>query len=147
MALIADDARDRAEQLVLLTERLTVLIAEDTRRIQAREPMLEGAEAEEKARLANAYRLELTRIKQDRTLIADAPASVLADLKRRTATLQDALAKHEIALGAVKLVAEGLVQVMAEETVRQRGGSRGYGATGAREGPSGPSPTVLDRNA
>ncbi len=61
MALIADDAADRAEQLLLLTERLGHLIGEETRRIEAREPPLAGAEADEKSRLANAYRLELAR--------------------------------------------------------------------------------------
>lgn len=43
MALIADDARDRAEQLLALTERLTVLITEETQLIEARKPPLEGS--------------------------------------------------------------------------------------------------------
>lgn len=146
MALIADDARDRAEQLTLLTERLAGLIAEDTRRIEAREALLEGEDADEKARLANAYRLELARIKQDNSLIAGAPMDVLAALKRRTAELQEALARHEIALGAVKFIAEGLVQVMAEETARQRGSARGYDASGGFDAGT-PAPTVLDRSA
>ena len=69
MALLADDAGDRGEQLLLITERLTALIAEDTSRIEARLPPLDGAEGEEKSRLANAYRLELASIKHDRSLI------------------------------------------------------------------------------
>ena len=68
MALIADDAAHRVEQLLLMTERLAALAAEDTRRIEAREPLIE-AETDEKNRLANAYRLELARIKQDHALI------------------------------------------------------------------------------
>ena len=62
MALIADDAAHRVEQLLLMTERLAALAAEDTRLIQERLPLSDG---EEKNRLANAYRLELARIKQD----------------------------------------------------------------------------------
>ena len=147
MALIADDAKDRAEQLALLTERLTALIEDDTARIQAREDLASGEQADEKTRLANAYRLELARIKHDRSLIEGAPARAMAELKTKTAALHDALSRHEIALGAVKIIAEGLVQAMAEETVRQRRGARGYGATGGVDAASAPCPTVLDRSA
>ena len=147
MALIADDARDRAEQLAMLTERLTALIVEDTTRIKARQDLMSGPDGEEKSRLANAYRLELARIQQDRALLSGAPADVLASLKAKTAALQEALSRHEIALGAVKLIAEGLVHAMAEETVRQRVGARGYGASGGIDPSSGPCPAVLDRSA
>lgn len=147
MALLADDAKDRAEQLLLLTERLTEFIAEETRRIDAREPPLDGAPADEKNRMANAYRLELARIKQDRSLLEGAPTALLDKLKQRTNTLHEHLALHETALGAVKLVTEGLVQAMAEETARQRGGSASYGARGTIAGPAGPTPTIVDRSA
>lgn len=147
MALIADDAKDRAEQLLLMTQRLTSLIDAETRRIEARLPPLDGPEAEEKARLANAYRVELARVKQDRALIAGAPATVLAQLRQDTQSLHASLAAHEGALSAVKLVAEGLVQAMAEEVVRQRGGDAQYGASGERVAPHGLGPAVLDRSA
>lgn len=147
MALIADDAKDRAEQLLAATERLTVLIGEETRRIDAREPPLTGAEAEEKNRLANAYRLELARIKQDPSLIEGAPPALLSQLKQSTLALHEALGAHDVALSAVRAVTEGLVQALAEEVVRQRGGGANYGAGGTPVGPSGPSPAILDRSA
>lgn len=147
MALIADDARDRAEQLTLLTDRLTAFIVEDTRRIDAREPLDEGPDAEEKTRLVNAYRLELARISQDASLISQAPAPLLAALKAKTAMLQEALGQHELALGAVKLIAEGLVEAMAAEVVRQRASQRGYGADGGVDAGSSPYATLLDRSA
>jgi len=147
MALIADDGRDRAEQLLVATERLTAMIEDETHLIEARQPPLAGAAADEKNRLANAYRLELARIRQDQSLINAAPPALLAQLRRRTETLHAALAKHEIALNAVKVITEGLVQAMAEEVARQRGGAGGYGARGAIEAPSGPTPTILDRSA
>lgn len=147
MALIADDARDRAEQLLLLTERLTALIGEETRRVEARQPPLDGAEGEEKNRLANAYRLELARIKQDRSLLDGAPDAVLAQLKQRTTILHEALAAHDVALGAMKLVTEGLVQAMAEETARHRNGGGAYGKRGAVDRPRSPGPTIIDRSA
>lgn len=147
MALIADNAADRAEQLLLLTDRLGSLIAEDARRIEARELPLSGPEGEERERLSNAYRLELARIKQDRSLLDGAPPALLEQLKSNTKRLHDVLNRHEIALGAVKLVAEGLVQAMAEETVRQRSDARGYGASGSIDTPASAGPTVLDRKA
>ena len=147
MALIADDAAHRAEQLVLMTERLAALAAEDTRRIEARLPLLDGAEGDEKARLANAYRLELARIKQDQTLIQDAPPKLLERLRQSTVALHQTLAAHELALNAVKVVSEGLVHAMAEEVVRQRGAGANYSAQGSLDTRGAPSPTVLDRNA
>lgn len=147
MALLAEDAKDRAEQLLLVTERLAALIEAETQRIEAREPPLEGEDAEEKTRLANAYRLELARIKQDHSLIEGAPPALLGRLRQSTVLLHEKLAAHETALNAVKLVAEGLVQAMAEETVRQRGGDAQYGAKGERVAPNGLGPAVLDRSA
>ncbi len=147
MALVADDCRDRAEQLILLTERLTALIQQETGRIEARLPPLEGAEADEKNRLANAYRLELARIKQEPSLIDAAPPALLTTLRRKTEILHEALAAHDVALGAVKLITEGLVHAMAEEVSRQRGAGGGYGARGVIETPPGPIPTIIDRNA
>ncbi|HVY83940.1 MAG TPA: flagellar basal-body protein FlbY [Caulobacterales bacterium] len=147
MALAAENGADRAEQLLLVTERLSHLIEEETRLIKARKPPLEGELGDEKARLANAYRLELGRIKQDRSLLDGAAPGVLSKLRQQTVKLQDALAKHEVELGAVKLVAEGLAQVMAEEVARQRGGVQNYGATGGVATPSGPIPVAVDRKA
>ncbi|MEQ1810128.1 MAG: flagellar basal body protein [Terricaulis sp.] len=144
MALIADDAAHRVEQLLLMTERLAALAADDTRRIQDRQPLPEN---EEKNRLANAYRLELARIKQDAALIQDAPPALLAELRRSTVALHETLAAHEVALNAVKVISEGLVHAMAEEVVRQRGSGANYSAKGALDMHGAPSPTVLDRNA
>jgi hypothetical protein len=147
MALLADDAKDRAEQLVLVTERLTALIHAETQRIDQRQPPLDGAEGEEKTRLANAYRLELARIKQDPSLIDSAPPAILAQLRQSTVALHEQLAAHDSALNAVKVVSEGLVQAMAEEVVRQRGGDAQYGANGEVVAANGLGPAVLDRIA
>lgn len=147
MALVADNPADRAEQLALVTERLSALIAEETQRIDARLPLAEGAEADEKSRLANAYRLELARIQQEPDLLKGAPEPLLGRLRQSTVGLHEALARHEIALNAVKVVSEGLVQAMAEEVVRQHDGGTNYGARGALQRTPGPRPAILDRSA
>jgi hypothetical protein len=84
MALIADDAADRAEQLLLVTERLAELVNEETHLIEARQPPLDGDKGEEKARLANAYRLELARIKHDRSLIEGRAGPLRRGSRRRS---------------------------------------------------------------
>lgn len=147
MALIADDAADRVEQMILLTERLGKLVAEETARIQAREPTAPAEVVEEKERLANAYRLELARIKDDPALVSGAPKRRLDHLLANTAKLQATLTDHEIALGAVKFVAEGLVQTMAEEINRQRTQMRPYGADGSHAGASAPEPVTINKTA
>jgi hypothetical protein len=123
------------------------MVTEETRRIDARQPPMDGSEADEKNRLANAYRLELARIKQDPSLIQAAPATLLQALRQSTEALHEQLAKHELSLNAVKIISEGLVQAMAEEIVRQRNSAASYGAGGAPAASAGPSPAVLDRSA
>ena len=147
MALVADHPADRAEQLALITERLAALIDAETQRIEARLPPSEGKEADEKNRLANTYRLELARIKQDPDLIKDAPPAFLATLRQRTVTLHEALARHEASLNAVKLVSEGLVHAMAEEVVRQRSSVSNYAPNGGLSPPANPRPAIMDRRA
>ncbi|MFZ2030550.1 MAG: hypothetical protein WAU68_09600 [Vitreimonas sp.] len=147
MALVADHAADRAEQLVLITERLTALIDVETQRIDARLSPDEGNEANEKNRLANTYRLELARIKQEPDLINGAPPAALATLRQRTVTLHESLARHDAALNAVKVVSEGLVQAMAEEIVRQRASLSSYAPNGGLSAPPSPRPAIMDRKA
>lgn len=147
MALIAEDAADRAAQLLVLTQRLIAIAQDEKQRIEARQPLSGGAQAEEKNRLANAYRLELARIHQDPALIVGAPEHLLAELRRSTALLHETMAAHNEALGAIKLVTEGLVHAMAEEVARQRGAGARYSANGGINTPTGAGPTLLDRNA
>lgn len=147
MALIAEDAADRAAQLLVLTQRLIAIAQDEKQRIEARQPLSGGAQAEEKNRLANAYRLELARIHQDPALIIGAPEHLLAELRQSTVLLHETMAAHNEALGAIKLVTEGLVHAMAEEVARQRGAGARYGANGGINTPAGIGPTLLDRNA
>jgi hypothetical protein len=80
-------------------------------------------------------------------LIKGAPAAMLSALKAKTTILHERLSKHEIALGAVKLIAEGLAQAMAAEIARQKNAERGYGAGGAIAESGAAIPVALDRLA
>ncbi|MBI1188063.1 MAG: flagellar basal body protein [Alphaproteobacteria bacterium] len=147
MALIADDAADRAGQLLALTERLIAILREETALIEARKPLPNGDAAEEKARLVNAYRLEMARIKAEPALITGAAPTMHAALRRATEALNEALAAHTLALEAVKILSEGLVQAIAEEVARHTTGAGAYGADGAFAGASGPTPVALNKTA
>src|ERR1700736_5968993 len=106
MALVAENAADRVGQLALLTERLSELIARETALIDAHEPPLTGELGEEKARLANLYRQEMTRIGDHRDLIAGASPAALDQLRAATARFRTRLTAHERALASVKAVSE-----------------------------------------
>lgn len=147
MPFIAEDAAERAANLLKVSDRLAALIEQETQLVVKRQPPLAGALGEERTQLANTYRLELGRLAQDRDLLKGAPAPLLSKLRKSTLRLQSALSKHEIELGAVKIVAEGLAQAMAEEVIRQRRGSANYGASGGVAPQSGPTPVALDHKA
>ncbi len=148
MALIADDAADRAEQILLLTDRLMVIVEGETAALAAGKPARPDApESVELQRLANAYRLEMARIKDDPSLISGAPRPVRERLQAKTAALQSRLDGYGLALGAAREVTEGLVRAMAEEVQRVRRGPQGYGAQGAYAEPVGVGAVALDQRA
>lgn len=148
MAIVARDAADRVAQLIALAEDLTAFAQAEAAAIKARRAPTSSAAQEDKIRLANAFRLEMSHLEADPSLIAGAPKADLKRLKDACAALEQASVAHRDALEALKHVSEGLLQAMAEEVARQRGaaGAR-YGAQGGMQ-PSAGSPAVaLDKRA
>lgn len=127
MALLADDCTDRAEQLFALSERLTDLLDLETAAFDRRGAILPPHLSEEKTRLANTYRLELTRIAQDKSLISGAPALLRQKLEVATRRLQAAVKDNSRAVLKVKTVSEGLVRAIGEEIAKNRAAPVGYG--------------------
>ncbi|MFZ4069655.1 MAG: flagellar basal body protein [Caulobacterales bacterium] len=148
MPLLADNATDRAQQLLALTERLTGLIQAEIVQLDAMKPPPVGPEADEKARLVNIYRHEMVRISQEPALIAAAPAATRAALRKATETLNATLDRHMISLTAQKEVSEGLVQAIAEEVGRHRAGPAAYTAAGSYRGaPASATAVAVNRSA
>lgn len=129
MALFADDAHDRVDQLIALTERLTERLAEETRAFETRRPQDVVPGLEETQRLANVYRHESARVKADRSLIAGAELKQRMALMRVTEAFEAVLARHGRAVEAARTVSEGLVQAIAAEVAQARAPAR-YGAGG-----------------
>src|SRR5688572_18385901 len=120
MAIAAHNAEDRVEQLILLTERLTELVAEQALAFEQRRPQDAAAGLEETSRLANLYRHESTRVRAAPDLVAGASLAQRTRLVRATEAFDSVLARQGRALEAAKTVTEGLVRAIADEVAAQR---------------------------
>jgi hypothetical protein len=146
MALSAADADDRIEQLLVLTARLTDLLAAETRAFEARRPQDAAVSSEETQRLANIYRHEAARIRAEPSLISPAKPEARSRLVAATRSFEAVLSRHGRALAAAKFVTEGLVQAIASEVAQARGGPPGYGP-GARPAQTDGTSITLNRRA
>ncbi|THD77715.1 MAG: flagellar basal body protein [Phenylobacterium sp.] len=134
MALAAENAADRVDQLIILTERLTKLVAIQAQAFEQHRPQDAAPLVDETARLANVYRHESARIRARPELIAGAPMVERQRLTRATEAFDAVLARQARALNAAKTVTEGLVRAIAEEVAAQRekGAADAYGPSGER---------------
>jgi hypothetical protein len=129
MALAANDAADRVDQLIILTERLTDLIAQQCQCFEKHRPQDAALLMEETARLANLYRHESTRVRAEPGLVLGAPLELRRRLVRATEAFDAVLARHGRVVDAARVVTEGLVRAIANEVANQRQQLAGYGPT------------------
>ena len=130
MALSAETAGDRVEQLILLTERLTELVALEAQAFENRRPQDAAAHVGETSRLANVYRHESARVRANPDMVATASLAQRTRLIRATEAFDAVLARQGRALEAAKTVTEGLVRAIAEEVANQRQKGVSYDAGG-----------------
>jgi hypothetical protein len=146
MTLAAQDAADRVEQLIALTERLTEHLAAEVQAFEARRPQDAAARSQETGRLANLYRHESARVKANPSLLAGAPKARKEALIRATQAFEATLARHGRALHAAKTITEGLVRAIAAEVAATRARTANYGPS-ARTPKGDPSAITLNRRA
>lgn len=129
--LSATGPQDRADQLIAMATRLNDLIRLEVAALK--DNRLDGAavHADEKERLAHAWRLEVARIKQDPSLLKGLDAGRKAALRDASKALEDLIEGHARALEAMKTVTEGLVKAIATEVSASRKAPAGYGSSGA----------------
>ena len=130
MPLAANDATDRVEQLIILTERLTGLIERETELLKDRRPHEIQDFQDERAKLSTLYVQEMELVNRNTAMIEGAPKSMTDELKQRTETFQDKLADHARILTRVRTITEGVVKAIAEETSRKNEVQSGYGGNG-----------------
>jgi hypothetical protein len=150
MALAAENAADRVDQLIILTERLTELVAGQALAFEQHKPQAAARFVEETSKLANLYRHESARVRANPALLAGAPLAERNRLTRATEAFDAVLARQSRSLEAAKIVTEGLVRAIAEEvaTQRQQGAADAYGPSGERTAkPSDGSAITLNKRA
>lgn len=147
MALAASGATDRVEQLTILTERLTELIAAQCHSFEQRRPQDAAALLEETSRLANLYRHESARVRADPRLVEGAPLPARTKLIRATEAFDAVLARQGRAIEAARIVTEGLVKCIAEEVASQRQQASVYGAGGVQQGGAAATAITLNKRA
>jgi len=127
MALDALDAADRVDQLIILTDRLTEMMAQQALAFEQHRPQDAAVQMEEMSRLANLYRHESMRVRSSPMLVEDAPLEQRARLMRSTEAFDAVLARQGRALEAARTITEGLVHAIADEVAANRSSGAGYG--------------------
>lgn len=121
------EATERVNQLISMTERLTDLISAECRAFESHRPQDVAVTIEETSKLANVYRHESGKVRQNPGLVEAAPLERRQALMRATEAFDAVLARHGRALQAAKIVTEGIVKSVADETVARRNTGAGYG--------------------
>ena len=147
MIASADDTAERIDQLILLTERLTRLVAEQAVAFESSRPQDAIVHSEETGRLANLYRHESARIRADPGLIARSSLTQRTQLRRATEAFDAVLARQARAVGAVKRVTEGLVRAIAEEVASQRHQGASYGPAATQTPTAAATAITLNKRA
>ena len=147
MTIAALDPADRVGQLIILTERLTELVALEAKAFEAHRPQDAAPYIEETSRLANLYRHESAKVRANPQLVSAAPADQRTQLIRATEAFDAVLARQGRAIDAAKSVTEGLVRAIAEEVAHQRDKGANYGPAGAGAKPGDATAITLNQRA
>ncbi len=121
---------ERAEQLEAMTRRLIGMVAAEAEAVRAHRLSAANADWDEKERLVHAWRIEVSHIKADPTLLAGLSPASKDRLRESSRELERVLSAHASALAASKDVTEGLVRSIASELAAVRSAPAGYGRTG-----------------
>lgn len=127
---MTSDSVDRATQLLAMTQRLVSLVEAEIEALRTRKLQGPSTEWDEKERLVHAWRIEVSKIKAEPTLLAGIPADLKTSLRNAAQALEDGLEAHANALMATKSVTEGLVRSIAAEIASSRSAPAAYGRSG-----------------
>jgi hypothetical protein len=145
MALMANDAGDLMDQLILLTRRLADIAERQAALFEANRLNEAQPLTDEAGRLGAVYAMESRRIAQNPAILSDAPRELKAALTAETLRFRQAMQAHEGAIERQRILAEGLVRAIAEEAVAARPTPVAYGpGSGAFRDTSA---VALDRRA
>ena len=127
MALMANDANDLMDQLILLTRRLADLSERQATLFEANRLNEAQPLTDEAGRLGTVYALESRRIAQNPDIILGVSRDLKDALTAETLRFRHAMEAHERAIERQRVLAEGLVRAIAEEEVAARPTPVAYG--------------------
>jgi hypothetical protein len=130
MAIAAHDGADRADQLIAITDRLTTLLSQEIEAHKTGQLDASSQDWTEKEKLAHAYRIEISNIRQDPSLLEGASDSQKESLKLKVESFRELTIQHANALAASRQVTEGLVKAITDEIAETRAAPKGYGRAG-----------------
>ncbi len=146
MPIAANSPTDRADQLTVLTERLTAILESEIVALMEKRPAVLADHAPERDKLAAVYAQEMALIRKDNRLIKGADGASLVALKSATARFRDVQAAHGQRLSSIRMVTEGLLKAVAEDANAKTQAVTGYGQdAGLRQTAAG-APASLTLN-
>ena len=130
--LAANSPAERADGLIRLTKRLTVLIEEETAHFRAREPHKAIDLQVEKTKLGAIYRRETQLAAKTPARLEGLDEARKSALRETVQAFEAALAENGRVVEALKTITEGLVKALADEAARLKHAEGGYGPSPAR---------------
>jgi hypothetical protein len=147
MALMANDASDLMDQLILLTRRLADVAERQAALFEANRLNEAQPLTDEAGRLGAVYAMESRRIAQNPSIISEASRELKAALTEETMRFRKAMEAHERSIERQRMLAEGLVRAIAEEAVAARPTPVAYGPGSGSSAFRDTSAVALDRRA
>jgi len=127
MSLSVRDSDDRADQLIILTERLSERLRLETQALAAHRPLDIRDSVEETRKLSVLYRQESARLKADPSLLTGISPAHKARLRKVTEAFVELSERHARAVEAARSVSEGLLKAIADSMAEMRKPSLTYG--------------------
>lgn len=127
MPIAAQNSTERAEQMVVLTERLTALMEREVHLLNEQRPLEIKEFEDERATLATIYSQEMQLIKRDRSLLEGISRDLKDQLREATTIFQSTLASHGLVLQRLRSISERIVKAVSDEVSKSRAPTLGYG--------------------
>lgn len=124
------------DDLIVITGRLADLMARENEILHSMRPSGIRELQKDKADLAQSYERRMRLVREDPTILADAPSSVREKLLEMTTRFEEVLTENERSLRAVRSVSERVMKVIVDTATEQRLGAPSYSSAGVISGAS-----------
>ena len=124
------------DDLIVITGRLADLMARENEILHSMRPSGIRELQKDKADLAQSYERRMRLVREDPTILADAPSSVREKLLEMTTRFEEVLTENERSLRAVRTVSERVMKIIVDTATEQRLGTPSYSSAGVISGAS-----------